>query len=358
MFKNIFDNKIGEKLNTFNSSGKTAFEWVDKFRQSIDITEKLQQQLNNYNITNTPPSNNPQTTTNNQNNSQTSAHLNSANSEESINATINAINNESSPATNIQNISNNLKKSLNNKFSNLGINFPNFSNNNSSQESATESSHNPEEIMQQNNQYLSPSPPGSPNKNSVSSLNSILSPKNSVKHNPNQNNGQQRKNLLNSNHFRTPVISSESNQSLENNTNSSNSSSSSANPYEHSNLISSPSNLSNETSTVSSQQHQLYQSKSLADDDAEYTREQRSRSLVRQSTDLTSSFPLKPFQKINSETIEIPGLNVKVVRYRVGNDLGKIEPHLYKKYNTGGIDSNASLSKGKQIGRASCRERV
>jgi Ca2+-dependent lipid-binding protein len=36
-----------------------------------------------------------------------------------------------------------------------------------------------------------------------------------------------------------------------------------------------------------------------------------------------------------------------VVRYRVDNNLGKIEPHLYKKYNAGGIDSNASMSKGK-----------
>jgi hypothetical protein len=70
------------------------------------------------------------------------------------------------------------------------------------------------------------------------------------------------------------------------------------------------------------------------------------RSLVRQSTDLTSSFPLKGFQKINSETVEIPGLNVKVVRYRLENDLGKIDPHLYKKYNAGGIDANAGLSKG------------
>lgn len=71
------------------------------------------------------------------------------------------------------------------------------------------------------------------------------------------------------------------------------------------------------------------------------------RTLVRQATDLTSSFPLKPFQKINSETVEIPGLNVKVVRYRIANDLGKIEPHLYIKYNLGGVDSSAAVAKGK-----------
>ena len=70
------------------------------------------------------------------------------------------------------------------------------------------------------------------------------------------------------------------------------------------------------------------------------------RTLVRQSTDLTSSFPLKPFQKINSETVEIPGLNVKVVRYRIENDLGKIDPHLYKSYNSS-VDPTTAITKGK-----------
>lgn len=71
------------------------------------------------------------------------------------------------------------------------------------------------------------------------------------------------------------------------------------------------------------------------------------RSLVRQSTDLTSSFPLKPFQRINSETVEVPGLNVKVVRYRVANDLGKIDPHLYINYNMGGADAASCVAKAK-----------
>ncbi len=70
------------------------------------------------------------------------------------------------------------------------------------------------------------------------------------------------------------------------------------------------------------------------------------RTLIRQSTDITTSFPLKPFQKINSETVEIPGLNVKVVRYRVENDLGKIDPHLYKSYNSS-IDPTTAITKGK-----------
>jgi hypothetical protein len=74
----------------------------------------------------------------------------------------------------------------------------------------------------------------------------------------------------------------------------------------------------------------------------------RCRVLVRQPTDLTCQFPSKAFQRINSETVEIPGLNVKVVRYRVEDDLGKIEPHMYIKYgNSNGVDSLNVASKGK-----------
>ena len=77
-------------------------------------------------------------------------------------------------------------------------------------------------------------------------------------------------------------------------------------------------------------------------------RSNHNRVLMRQSTDLTCKFPLKPFQRINSETVEIPGLNVKVVRYRVEDDLGKIEPHMYIKNSSAGADSLMnSTSKGK-----------
>ena len=71
------------------------------------------------------------------------------------------------------------------------------------------------------------------------------------------------------------------------------------------------------------------------------------RVLVRQSTDLTCKFPVRPFQRINSETVEIPGLNVKVVRYRIEDDLGKIEPQMYIKNNSNGVDLTNSTSKGK-----------
>lgn len=48
MFKQMLENKIGEKLTTFgiNQPSKQAFEWMDKFRQSLDATtEKLQAQF-------------------------------------------------------------------------------------------------------------------------------------------------------------------------------------------------------------------------------------------------------------------------------------------------------------------------
>lgn len=58
-------------------------------------------------------------------------------------------------------------------------------------------------------------------------------------------------------------------------------------------------------------------------------------------------FPLKPFQKVNSKTVEIPGLNVKVVQYTIKDDLGKIEPKMYIKFNTGCAEALNTPSKGK-----------
>ncbi len=43
MFKNIFDNKIGERLTTINTSSKSAMEWMGKYTQQINITDKIQQ---------------------------------------------------------------------------------------------------------------------------------------------------------------------------------------------------------------------------------------------------------------------------------------------------------------------------
>jgi len=70
----------------------------------------------------------------------------------------------------------------------------------------------------------------------------------------------------------------------------------------------------------------------------------RPRSLIRQSTDTTCTFPIRrPLRRM--ESIEIPGLNgLKSIRY-LNDNLGKLEPNLYKKqvspndpsYNSGQI---------------------
>jgi hypothetical protein len=54
----------------------------------------------------------------------------------------------------------------------------------------------------------------------------------------------------------------------------------------------------------------------------------RSRSLIRQSTDATCTFPIRrPIRRM--ESVEIPGLNgVKSIRY-INDSLGKLEPNLY-----------------------------
>jgi hypothetical protein len=70
----------------------------------------------------------------------------------------------------------------------------------------------------------------------------------------------------------------------------------------------------------------------------------RSRSLLRQSTDTTCTFPIRRSIR-RLESIEIPGLNgVKAIRY-INDDLGRLQPELYKKpilnhdptYNSGRI---------------------
>ena len=56
----------------------------------------------------------------------------------------------------------------------------------------------------------------------------------------------------------------------------------------------------------------------------------RSRSLIRQSTDTTCTFPIRQTLR-RMQSIEIPGLNgVKSIRY-INDNLGKLEPDLYKK---------------------------
>jgi hypothetical protein len=59
----------------------------------------------------------------------------------------------------------------------------------------------------------------------------------------------------------------------------------------------------------------------------------RSRSLIRQSTDTTATFPIRRLMRRmeSIETVEIPGLNgVKSIRY-LNDNLGKLQPDLYTK---------------------------
>jgi hypothetical protein len=87
MFKNIFENKIGEKLTNINNSGKQAFEWMNKFSQQLDITEKIQQQFNNSSLA----TNN--STTNNENNGLNVANISNASSSASVSTASNGITN-------------------------------------------------------------------------------------------------------------------------------------------------------------------------------------------------------------------------------------------------------------------------
>ena len=68
----------------------------------------------------------------------------------------------------------------------------------------------------------------------------------------------------------------------------------------------------------------------LTSQQEKYLNVNRSRSLIRQSTDTTCTFPIRrPIRRL--ESIEIPGLKgVKSIRY-INDDLGRLEPELYKK---------------------------
>ncbi|CAF0755028.1 unnamed protein product [Brachionus calyciflorus] len=291
MFKQIFENKIGEKINNFNNSGKVAFEWMDKFRQSLDLSDKIEkiQQLNSSILNN------------------------------NLNEQSGLIEN---PDFNVEVNSNqkvNTQKMTNVKSRKLSANYSS---------ELDEIAPNPHS-----------SPPISPiENNSIPSFNSILSPKNSFR----SKNRLDATNSLNngsSNHLHSPTFQ----------INKSTDSYGSANEFS----LSSSSSISQKSTEFNTIGNQLQQSVSITEESSNNSSQfpkklgNTSKTLIRQSTDLTTSFPLKPFQRINSETVEIPGLNVKVVRYRIENDLGKIEPHLYTKYSSGGIETHQMSAKGK-----------
>ena len=335
MFKQIFESKITEKLNTFNSSGKQAIEWMDKFRQSLDITEKIQQQFNQDSLfasqlqqsasASTSSSTSPTSTVNSNldnysNGPAPPAPINGKKSESSSNGGQMAVGNGGGGGGSISRL-NSVKNKQMNK--------------NSTQEYSVDS---------QESSYLGSS--GGNNQGDVFYMNGNNgsynnSPPNSFNNlNDHQQQPHQNGHKESVKRSKKLSISGDTNGTGDN----------------EFSMLSSSSSLSQKSDQNhnggSHHHHQLQQSKSIASDDqngdsSTGSTSTSSRVLVRQSTDLTTSFPLKPFQKINSETVEIPGLNVKVVRYRIQNDLGKIEPHLYIKYNMGGIDPNPTLSKGK-----------
>jgi hypothetical protein len=410
MLKQILESKISEKLNlnSYNNAGKAAIEWVDKFRNSFDIAEKIQQQFGNFeasNMTNSTIPHNTSTSSPNSTSSSTTSSTSSSTSSSSssntnqnnqiinsssystaspgksgsnlnyknainastaigassnINGSINSIN-----LTNNNNNNNNNNNSIN-LTSNNTVNHKQNKKNPPLQSQRQEKYHHSHHLTSSDNidEYLGDhhlnainnynnSPPSSPNNltnNSSISLSSILlSPKNSLKKCNNNNVSNQASQNVNA--------SSEIKSSLSLSQNPDYMSSSSSISQKSSGEINQPTNIHHQHSNLQTQ-HSFGMSQSgLANEEREDTISTYSnppnnsfsnaKVLVRQSTDLTSSFPLKPFQKINSETVEIPGLNVKVVRYRIENDLGRIEPHLYINYNSGGIDSNSGQSKAK-----------
>jgi hypothetical protein len=93
MFGKLLENKLSEKLNNFNASGKSAVEWMDKIRQTSDITNQIQGKMQQLGVP--MPSNN-----NNNNNSNNANNLNNANSSNSISDNNNNNNNNSSSNSN------------------------------------------------------------------------------------------------------------------------------------------------------------------------------------------------------------------------------------------------------------------
>jgi hypothetical protein len=133
MFKGLFDSKMPTlnpmaSLNPFNSPGKSAIEWADKLRQTVNIGDKLQ------NITGMINNNNNQAAASagaNSSNPTGSNHHTNSMSDESISSITNS--EQTHPTTNSSNMNplnrvNDLKNALNNKLSanlgNLGISYP------------------------------------------------------------------------------------------------------------------------------------------------------------------------------------------------------------------------------------------
>jgi len=320
MFKSIFENTLGDKLNSFNNSGKSAIEWMDKFRQTLDITEKIQQQFNgadrsnisNY-FTGTSSANSNNDIVNNANSNSNingkASNTNSANVSNNTNnnniniETMHPVNNSNEKASNSAPNKHNKKSKNLNKEDSLD-NIDNYVKNTNVQTSETS-------VQMQNSEPLES--PMNAKKSVRSSVKNKLTRRLSITTNGNGSNSSS--NYLNETNDVEPISeSSTSNQAKSVNVE--------------------PEPIQPELPSYSALVQTLPPS-------------QNGKKLVRQSSEILTRVPFKPFQKINSETVEIPGLNVKVVRYRVEHDLGTIDPHLYKNYSSNGTDSASIVSKGK-----------
>lgn len=207
----MFKQLLGEKLTTFNSPGKSAMEWmsnsanlVDKFKQTLDISDKLQQ-LNN--LTQQPQQQN----------------MTSGASDESL-SSISQNNNGANSTTNSENINNtvnNLKKSFNSKISNLGLTLSNLTNGNNQENfefntSLLNTKQTP--INSPEDAEVFPSPPRSPAPIATKPTRSSLKEQTTttpVNLTANRRTvSTKRKSLVGSSFFNKPV-NSESNQSIE-----------------------------------------------------------------------------------------------------------------------------------------------
>jgi len=307
MFKNIFDNKIGERLTTINTSSKSAMEWMGKYTQQINITDKIQQ-INESQLLKNPIS------------TQVAA---AATSLAQNNTIINNINNNINPNANPNSNNNNQSELENSMSSNSLSNNINTNLNNNNKISQKEAEILSKAIETNTTQETENKP-----KKSEPIFN-IFNKAN--KTDPSQQQQPQQKEQM---------------QSTQNGTEDNIDYEQHLKKVSEEVMNNQPTKANNEKK---SKGRRNSASHSNGIDDVDYYITARAL-LSRQSTEMTSSFPSKAFHgKLNSQTIEIPGLNVKVVRYKnIENDIGKIDPNLYRNYSSSkGADANAASSKGK-----------
>ena len=252
------------------SSGKSAIEMVDKFR-SFDITEKLHQFQSTTNglINNGANNNNsdPNYNNSNQHNGNSNASKNQSNdslssSSSPSNANNENLNNGNAALNTVNNLSKNLKNSLNSKISNLGISFPNFGNQenfefNTQLLQEQRRRHQAPNNASNSDESLENSPPLSPvpghHRSSVVKAFSAAIPM-----------SKPRSLAVNTNHLNNKTFMSDSSQSLERHANANEMISSSSNLSQNSNEIQ---QHHHHQQQQQQQQQPLMQSKSLAVDE-------------------------------------------------------------------------------------------